>query len=84
MRHFSAILAPLCFGQGTLRSPSSFHDFGSLCSVPIWFAAISHTFPEPTWLLMAMYIVELACSAWFIYVAMKDLRQSPIFCQGVS
>lgn len=37
-----------------------------------------------TWLLMAMYIVELACSVWFIHVAIKDLRQSPIFCQGAS
>ncbi len=29
------------------------------------------------WLLMAMYLIELVCSAWFIREALRDLRYSP-------
>jgi hypothetical protein len=34
------------------------------------------------WLLIAMYIVELVCSAWFIHVATSDLRHPPISHQA--
>jgi hypothetical protein len=36
------------------------------------------------WLLMAMYIMELVCSAWFIRDAMRDLHDSPTSRQAES
>ena len=36
------------------------------------------------WLLMAMYIVELFCSAWFIWVSIRDLQRPAIVHQIAS